>query len=342
MSSASRWSWLAASLVVISMWAWSVVLPGCSQAPPPKADQPAGPQGKPSPGATEPPAKPGPQPQPQAKPKPEPQPGPQPQPQPEPKPEPQPQPGPPPQPEPQPGTSGSSAEVKVSAFAPAEDLVSQVPAYIKGLEDSVKSAEDYKDSVENISNDSNTLILIALALGMHDQDNKYKAAAAGLIKAAQDLAATKDFASARKGVAAVKQAAVAQSDPAMQLKWEKVAFLPAVMKKVPLINTKLKGCLRRIERRAKDGQGHAAVLAVVAQGSMANAGDTDKPDEVQKWHQFCTEMRDTAAALNGAIRAKDKEAITATMTKLQQSCDHCHEVFHPEELGKTTAEEEEE
>jgi hypothetical protein len=222
----------------------------------------------------------------------------------------------------------------VSAFAPVEDLISQVPEYIKDLEDSVKSEEDYKDFAEKISKDSNTLILIALALGMHDKDNQYKAAAGGLMKAAQDLAATKDFASAREAVVAVKKAAAAQSPSAAKMKWEKVASLPEIMKKVPLVNTKLKGCLRRIERKAKTGQGHAAVLAVIAHGSMANAGDTEKPDEVQKWCQYCVEMRDASAAVNAAIRALDKEAITAAMTKLQKSCDDCHEVFQPEQLEK--------
>lgn len=217
-------------------------------------------------------------------------------------------------------------------------MVSQVPEYIKDLEKVVESEEEYKDFGEKISKDSNTLILIALALGMHDKDNQYKAAAAGLMKAARDLAATKDFASARKALVAVKKAAAVQSPPAAKMKWKKVASLPETMKKVPLINTKLKGCIRRIERRAKAAQGHAAVLAVIAHGSMANAGDTDKPDEVQKWCQYCVEMREASAAVNTAIRALDKKAITAAMMNLQKSCDDCHEVFQPEQLKKTEAE----
>jgi hypothetical protein len=328
MSSAGRWGWLLTPSLVSAMLAFGAVLPGCSQAPSPQGKHPAGPEAKAKPGAE----KPAPEPEPQPQLKPEPQPQPKAEPQPEPKAEPQPQAKGAPQPVP----AGPSGDLKLSAFAPAEDLVGQVPEYIKDLEEAVASEAEYKDSAEKVSKDSNTLILIALALGMHDQDNKYKAAAAELMKAAQDLAATKDFPSARKGVAAVKLAADAHSAPAGNLKWEKVASLPEVMKKVPLINTKLKGCLRRIQRRAKDGQGQTAVLAVIAQGSMANAGDTQKPDEVQKWHQCCIEMRDSAAALNAAIRAMDKGAITATMTRLQKSCDDCHEVFQPEELKKAT------
>jgi hypothetical protein len=303
-------------LVVIAMLAFGVVFPGCSQAPSSAPDESAGSDGQPAPGVTEP--------APELEPEPLPEPVPEPPQQPEPTPE--------PEPEPSPAATGPSKAPKVSAFAPAEDLVNQVPEYIKDLEDSVQSEEDYQDFAEKISKDANTLMLIALALGMHDEDNQYKAAAGGLIKAAQDLAATKDFASARQAVIAVKKAAAAQSPPAAELEWEKVASLPEVMNKVPLINTGLKSCLRRLERRVKTAQGHSAVLAVIAHGSMANASDTDKPEEVEKWHQFCVEMREASAALNAAIRAMDQEAVTTSMANLQQSCHNCHEVFQPEEL----------
>ena len=57
-----------------------------------------------------------------------------------------------------------------------------------------------------------------------------------------------------------------------------------------------------------------------------------KPDEVEKWHQYCVQMRTAAAEVNAAIRAKDKDAVKAAMARLQKSCDGCHEVFHPEAL----------
>ena len=74
-----------------------------------------------------------------------------------------------------------------------------------------------------------------------------------------------------------------------------------------------------------------AVIGVIAQASMYNAGDTDEPDQVDQWIKFCAEMRDAAAAVNAEIRADDKDAIDAAMTRLGDSCDTCHEVFHPEE-----------
>jgi hypothetical protein len=313
MSRASSYSRPAVSLVVIALLTLGAIMPGCSQAPPPQPGEPAGPEAEASPK----PAEPLPEPeQPSALSQPD-------------------------QPAPLPDLdelAALAAGAPVSAYAPAEDLVGEVAAYLKGLETCVASEEDYKDYAEKIARDANTLVLITLALGMHDEDNQYKPSAGGLVKAAQELAAATDFASASRSVAALKQAAQSQSAPAAELKWEKAASLPETMKKVPLVHTSLKKYIRRIETRSQPARGEAAVLAVIAQGSMANAGDTKRPDEVEKWRRYCIQMRNAAASVGAAIRAKHEGALTATMTRLQQSCDACHEVFAPEQLQAAQAE----
>jgi len=105
------------------------------------------------------------------------------------------------------------------------------------------------------------------------------------------------------------------------------------MKAVPLINNKLKRAVggSRFEKKLKDSAGYSATLAAIAQGSIANSGDTMKPGEVEKWGNFCVQMREAAAAVNAGVHAKDQKATEAAMEKLNQSCDDCHAVFHPEE-----------
>ncbi len=220
----------------------------------------------------------------------------------------------------------------VSHFAPAADLAGQVEYYMKRLEAAVQSEEEYKDSQEKVLKDANTMALIALALGLHDQDNDYKAAAAAMVKASQELAAAKDFATARAGVEALK-AALKPSDDPPTLKWEKVASLEALMKQVPLINSRMGRYLRRgrFKKSVEEVGGYAAVLAVIAQGAMANADETEKPGEVGKWYQYCARMRDTAGALNKAIHDLDEDAVKKLKVDLTQSCDECHEVFKEEE-----------
>jgi hypothetical protein len=218
---------------------------------------------------------------------------------------------------------------KVSSFAPAEDLVGQTDEYVKDLENAVASEQDYKDAEEKVVKQSNTLILIALALGLHDTENKYQAAAPALFKAAGQLAAAKDYAAAKAGVAAVKAALESKAGGAAALKWEKAASLEQLMKQVPLVNTKLKRFLKgaRFSKSAKETAGYTAVLATIAQGAMADTSKAKNPAQVEQWYKFSIQMRDHAAALNAAIHAHDPRAADKSMKKLAQSCDDCHDVF---------------
>ena len=76
---------------------------------------------------------------------------------------------------------------ELSSFAPASDLVRQTTYYLGRLEESLASESQYQEDKEKVCKDGNTLILIALALGLDDGNNKYKAAAPGLMKAGQEV-----------------------------------------------------------------------------------------------------------------------------------------------------------
>lgn len=227
--------------------------------------------------------------------------------------------------------AGPPAAPKVSSFAPVKDLVAQVEAYIARLEEAVADEEAYKDAETRIAKDANTLVLLALAAGLHDEPNSYKAAAPALMKAAQQVAGVKDFAAAKAAVAGLKKAASAPAADPASLGWTKVADLAELMKQVPLVHNRLKRNLRgeRFKSRAKDNAGDSAVLAVIAQGSMADLSEAKKPGDAEKWYKFCAAMRDAAAALNRTIHAGDPAGGAKAAAALIQSCDDCHAVFHP-------------
>jgi len=231
------------------------------------------------------------------------------------------------------------AAPKVSTFAPAKDVVSQIDAYMERLQESVASEEEFKEAEAKLAKDANTMILLALAAGLHDEDNKYKAAAPAIFKAAQELAQAKGFAAAQAGVAKVKKSLDSSEGNPADLKWVKAASLEELMKQVPLVNSRLKRNLRgaNFKKKATSNAGDAATLAVIAQGSMADTSEAKNPEEIQKWYDFCVQMRDAAAGLNKAIRAGDQAAAEKAMGALNQSCDDCHAVFHkeaPKESGK--------
>ncbi|MBN1590515.1 MAG: cytochrome c [Pirellulales bacterium] len=227
-----------------------------------------------------------------------------------------------------------------SQFAPAEDLATQVDYYLKRLDQAVATEEDYKDFVERIGKDSNTLIVIALTLGLHDTDNAYKAAAPAMIEASRQLAATKDYAAAKAGVEAVKKAVGSKTGDSSTLKWEKKADLKQLMLAVPGINTQLKrnAKLRRPKRDGPKAAGRAAAIGAIGQASLYHSADTTKPELADQWYKYCEEMRDAAAEVNAAAHKGDKKAARAAIQKLTESCDHCHDVFAPEAKEKAQAE----
>jgi hypothetical protein len=221
---------------------------------------------------------------------------------------------------------------KVSTFTPADDLVHQTDRYIMDLDGCLADEADYVDNQEKIAKQSNTLAVLALSLGLHDQANKYKAHAGALVKAAQALAATKDFASAKRALAGVVDAAAGKVKMDVPLTWEKVAALPELMKQVPLVNTKLTRNVKhdRFKRKARDSAGYAAVIAAIAQGTIADTTEAKTPEQEKQWRAFSIVMRDSAGALNAAIHAADEPAAAKAAQKLAQSCEDCHAVFRPE------------
>jgi hypothetical protein len=225
---------------------------------------------------------------------------------------------------------------KLSSFAPAKDLVGQLQAYIKEIDSTLSSEEEYKDSEGKIGRCTNTLAVIALCLGLHDEDNQYKNRAPALIKAAQALAATTDYQSAKKAFDAVKAAADGKLPGQGELKWEKTASLPELMKQVPNINTKLKRNIKgaKFKSKAAETAGYTAAIAAIAQGSMADASAAKNPQEINKWYEFSAAMRDSAGAANAAIHAGNEPAAAEAMQKLAKSCTDCHTVFNPEAILK--------
>jgi hypothetical protein len=242
------------------------------------------------------------------------------------------------------GVEGMPSPPKVSSFAPAEDLVYQMDKYIAEMEKGTATESKYKEDLAEekasqtgstkVGQTGSTMVLLAVALGLSDQDNKYKANAGALLAACQKLAVAADYAATKQAVAAVAAAAKGEGRGAVEPKWARLADLMELMNQVPHINTNLKSNLNHLDRKTKDAAANSAALAVIAQGAMANVADTRKPAESQKWFAFCIEMREAAAALNASLHAKNQKAVSETMDRLQKSCDECHDVFKPKDDEK--------
>ncbi len=238
---------------------------------------------------------------------------------------------PPPEPDTPPATAAADVPA-VSKFAPAKDLAPQIDSCIKDLERATETEEDYTDSVDKISRNAATLAVIAVALGLHDEENAHKASAGTLFSAAGELAAASDFASAKVAVAGVKAAVASQEASDLELKWEKAAKLSPLMTQVPLLNSKLKRALGRFDSKADDAGTYSAALAVIFQGSIASADETIEPGQAEAWIKLATQARDGMAEINAQIHAGDADAAKATIGELDEAtCTACHDIFKPEE-----------
>ncbi|MDR3111035.1 MAG: hypothetical protein LBU65_15305 [Planctomycetaceae bacterium] len=230
------------------------------------------------------------------------------------------------------------------------DLEGQIDAYIKKLDSDLEdlaTSKNFKADATSLHRDANALALIALAIGLSDENGKLKTAAAGIVAAAKAVEKAGDLAAASAAVANVKTSLTGTADAA-SLGWTKVASLAPVMKAVPNINanvTRNSSTERRLTAgaRVKDAQAAVtegtAAMAVIMQGSIANYDETDKAGSADDWERLCKEFRDLALKANAEMHSfvdgkSDFAKLTASLEAMRKSCDDCHNVFHKAAVGK--------
>ncbi|HEV3417007.1 MAG TPA: hypothetical protein VG056_09350 [Pirellulales bacterium] len=226
-----------------------------------------------------------------------------------------------------------SAGAKVSSYAPAEDLSNQLRSIIARVDESLAKPDDFDDARQSrIAKEANVAAVIALGLGICDQDHASKRSASSILIAAQSLAKAADYSAARSAIDSLKLAAEgkpSQAAASPELRWQPVAPLGLLMKEVPIINSNLKRAVQpeRFKAQTKASAGAAAVLAVVAQEAATDHDAVKHPADIAKWEQFCFEMRDAAGGVNRAIHAGDAEGTQQAFTRLSKTCEQCHRVF---------------
>jgi hypothetical protein len=226
--------------------------------------------------------------------------------------------------------------VPVSNYAPAEDLLAQAEFFMERLADSLESADSYTiASKARVQKDANTMIVLLMGLGLHDQDNRVKSSAPALVAQANKVAESYDDYQAAKtafdGLAEGFQNGATGGEP---LEWKPYFALGQVMKQVTLINNRLRLGLRegRFERTLEDSAGYSATLGLIGQVAVADTHEVKDEANLPQWYGFATEMRDAAGAVNKAVHDKDLAAATAAFERLNKNCNDCHAVFRKDLL----------
>jgi hypothetical protein len=220
------------------------------------------------------------------------------------------------------------APPKLSSVVAPDDLVAQVKTYVASLGEATADEKTYGEKSREVSRDANTLVVLALFLAKHDADHELKSAAPAIFPAAQKLAKSKDYATAKAAYEQVRAAAAGSSSDKPELKWEKVASLGQLMKQATFINTRLRRNIRRFDEKAEGNARDAALLAVIAQAATFDTHEVKNPADLDKWYEFCAEMRDAASEVNAKIKAKQEDAANKAVARVAKSCETCHAVFH--------------
>ena len=223
----------------------------------------------------------------------------------------------------------------VSTFAPTDDLLSLVNQHIAQCEKALADPTDWDAQSRVVKRDANTLVVIAQALALHDEDHQLKAGGSGLYAATQQLAAALDHATAQQALSQVKAAAGgeatgANTTGAADVSWTaKSASLGPLMKQVTFQFNRLKRNTRgdRLAKQAAETTCGATLLAVIAQAVQADTHEVKDPADTDKWYQLTAAMRDASAQLRSTIATGDAAATAESLAALDKTCKSCHEVF---------------
>ena len=242
----------------------------------------------------------------------------------------------------------------VVPLPPVEDLTAQIDEYIKKMGESLEFLDGsprYEADASDIVRDANALALVALAVGLAEDDSKYKKSASHIIEATKILAAAKSLEEGQRAHAALK-ASLTNTEAGKPLSWsDKVARLTPAMKALPNLSSAVKRVTDTerklfvtLGRPTQQIFGQIAAMAAISQGTIPNTDETMKPDAVAEWKKYCEEFRDAAIKVNAVTRqyakdlADDNDPDYALFNNayraMVSSCDDCHRAFYPQAVGK--------
>jgi hypothetical protein len=113
------------------------------------------------------------------------------------------------------------------------------------------------------------------------------------------------------------------------LEWKRTASLGQLMKQVNVINAKLRRSTRgsRLKSMQQESTRMATVLAAIGNASVYDTHEVKDQSKIGDWYTLAAGMRDSAAALNRAIKSGDEKATADALGALDQNCTKCHTAF---------------
>jgi len=218
---------------------------------------------------------------------------------------------------------------KPSQYAPAKDLAFQMKELVARMEKDLADEAEYGETQQGrVQKSANTLALLALVLGHHDQPNDYRKASGAVIHAATTLADNAGAYAAAKNALGELEGSFRVTS-AKPVDWQPTGDMQQIMMEVPVLNTSLRRAIngRRFATSRDKGAALSATLAAIAAVCTGDDSYCSDDSDQAKWNAYCVAMRDAAAGCNRAIHANKADDAKEMVNKMMRSCDDCHESF---------------
>ena len=227
---------------------------------------------------------------------------------------------------------GKDKKIKVSEFAPVKDIESQLEYFLGKIKKDLSDKADFgEDQHKRVGLDGSTVAVLALTLGLHDEESELRPAASKLVELANELVDNADSFDDANAAHGELLKAMETKPEGEELSWdEPVADLAMLMQQVPILNDVLRKGVndkRRFKRNVEKNAARAATLAAIANASMMDTAYCSDEEDEAAWKQICADMRDACAEVYQALLAKDQDKAKAGNAKVVESCDACHHKF---------------
>lgn len=224
------------------------------------------------------------------------------------------------------------AKIKVSEFAPLKETEAQLKYFIEKIGADLSDKAEFGEAEHRrIALDASTVAVLALMLGMHDEESELKTSASKLIGCAGELVDNAESFDGATTVHGTLSKVWKDKPKGDDVSWEEpVADLALLMQQVPIINDGLRRGVndkRRFKRNAEKTAARAVTLAAIANASMMDTTYCSDEDDEKLWQQICVDMRDACSDVYKALMAKDQDRAKAGNAKVVESCDACHHKF---------------
>lgn len=214
------------------------------------------------------------------------------------------------------------APIPISTVATIEELVAEVEASLKVIEEGVSDFDENEDAMRQAAG---MLSVFGQAIAEHDDNKKTKIHGPALRDAAKVCIDASDSDDIKTSLVAIKAAIagkVTGEEPKTEYDWYDLIEMYDMMEIIDQRNDKL----RRVAKRPK-GTMEERLLAIgpaVLTVAMHAQSDYAEDEDVPNWNKLCVEYQESMTKFARAVEKKDRKTTSKMYFVGNKACTDCH------------------